>query len=90
MNYQITSQSGWRAGAHTREEALEKADQHRRQWAEIGRTVGVHVYYRDGTEISTPTPCPGNEYGHFYRVHTPGAVWCSRCGERRPDETPPL
>jgi hypothetical protein len=32
-----------------------------------------------------PSPCPGNEYGHFYRVHTPGAVWCSRCGERRPD-----
>ncbi len=25
--------------------------------------------------------CPDNEYGHFYRIHTPGAVWCTRCGE---------
>lgn len=52
--------------------------------AEIGGSANHPPY-----EGEAPSPCPGNEYGHFYRVHTPGAVWCSRCGERRPDHEPP-
>lgn len=45
MNYTIISKTGWKAGAHTQDEAIAKALEHRRQWAEIGRDIQVDIYY---------------------------------------------
>lgn len=46
MDYTIISKTGYKAKAHTEEEACEKAFSHFQQWLAVGRIVKTSVYYR--------------------------------------------
>lgn len=50
MNYIIISDTGWKAKAHTQQEAEEIAERHIAQWAIQGRIapVRVGIYYYTG------------------------------------------
>ena len=52
MNYSIISNSGWKAGAHTQDDAISKAKTHKAEWDDTGvNRIVVKVYYRDGSLV---------------------------------------
>ena len=60
MNYTIISTTGWKAGAQSQDEAIDKGLRHAQEWREVGKEIQFHIYYRDGSEIfytATPVPC---------------------------------
>ena len=55
--YQLVGDSGWKANANTRDEAIEKAMRHSNEWKENGcpREIHTRVYY-NGTLTFTTDP----------------------------------